>query len=348
MEDSSKKMTISGIFKLLIALLLAFLAFDFVRERSLLSNVGISGVGKISRTVSAPIVMNVRRDSDDRCLTFEQGGDLDVLMDEAAAVHLLSAPKGGGSSTRVFLQNCFGKSPGLFDQLKPIKFKGHHVHEPAAVNFFKHSGRETLFIMSYRDETDRLGSAIKHVMGWMCQKGRAKDVVTPETQRVGNRLSCVINETEFVEKIIKERNSEIGGSTLNLHSCNFHDSLVENMPNLVMISISRLDDLFKLISSKYPSCKREIPRLSSAALSKEWDYYLKIKNGTNVEINEWLGHKLKHLELELKMHDRASCQGKTRRMEDQILACPNEAIYNFYDYRTTNEGRFNLNSDITS
>lgn len=146
---------------------------------------------------------------------------------------------------------------GLFDELKPIKFKAHHVVERQAVDFFKHSGRETLFIMSYRDKQTGWvpRSAIKHVMGWMCQEGRAQEVVTPETQTVGNRSSCVIDEKEFVEKIVKERITEIVKSTLDLHSCNFHDSLVENMPNLVMISTSRLDDLFKLISSKYSSCK---------------------------------------------------------------------------------------------
>jgi len=329
-------MTTNGRHILPIALLLVLVvALDLGRDASLFTYFDISAKKKTSPTVSASTAMKDRQDNnDDRCLTFDQGGDLDLLIDEAATVYLLTAPKGGGSSVRIFLQDCFGGEQELFDRLKTNKFKGDHVNQKKAVDFFKHSGRKTLFIMTYRDETDRLGSAIKHVMGWMCQRGRAKDVVTPEIQTVGNRSSCMIDETEFVEKIVRTRNTEIGGSTLGLYSCEFHDSLMENMPNLVMISISRLDDLFRLISRKYSSCKEETMRLSSAALAKNWDYYLKIKNGTNVEINEWLGHKLNHLELELKLHGRSSCQGKTRRMEDQILACPNEAIYNFYDHRT--------------
>jgi len=272
----------------------------------------------------------------------DHGGNLDRLLDKADVVHLLAVPKAGGSSMKVFLAECLGKSFGsivfdarkkLLDQLEMSKFNFMHVNiENQAVDLFRYSARNVLFIMTYRDETDRLGSAIKHVMGWVCQYGRhtvGPTGVTPRNRTEGNRMACVIDEEEFVEKIIRQKRGEIGGSTLGIFSCLFHGSLEENMPNLVMISMNQLNGLFKLISRKL-SCPVEALRLSSSALAKNWDYYLRIKNGTEVEINEWLAHKLNFLESSLRLNENAGCQGKTRQMEDQILNCPNETIYNFY------------------
>lgn len=86
-EDSSKTMIITGGCKLSIALLLALVTFNFRREWFLLSYYVISSsVEEISQTVSASIAMDVRQYSnDDRCLTFDQGRDLGVLMDNTGA-----------------------------------------------------------------------------------------------------------------------------------------------------------------------------------------------------------------------------------------------------------------------
>eukprot|EP00584_Thalassiosira_punctigera_P012866 CAMPEP_0172550884 /NCGR_PEP_ID=MMETSP1067-20121228/33393_1 /TAXON_ID=265564 ORGANISM="Thalassiosira punctigera, Strain Tpunct2005C2" /NCGR_SAMPLE_ID=MMETSP1067 /ASSEMBLY_ACC=CAM_ASM_000444 /LENGTH=303 /DNA_ID=CAMNT_0013338563 /DNA_START=181 /DNA_END=1092 /DNA_ORIENTATION=+ len=284
--------------------------------------------------------------NNDQCLSMDHGGDLDRLLDKADVVHLFAVPKGGGSSMKTILAICLGGSTKfvdprikLLDQLEMNKFNARHVgtEKHDAADLLRYSARNVLFIMTYRDETDRLGSAIKHVMGERLCKNvgnvtKVPNGVTVHKRTEGNHMACIIDEEEFVKKIIQPKMLEIGDSTLGTFSCRFHSSLEEYMPNLVMMSMNQLDGLFELIESKL-SCPDRKPWLSAVRkqrVNKTWGYYLRIKNGTEVEINEWLGHKLNFLESSLQLNQEASCQGKTRQMEDRILNCPNEAIYNFY------------------
>lgn len=274
-------------------------------------------------------------------MDFSIGGDLDRLIENAAIVYLLAAPKAGGSSFAEFTKECVGTGRGgwidpddvssLLSRLEMSKFFARHITTNDFVNkLIKETPRNALLIATYRDETDRLASAIKHVMGRVCQKG-ANKTITPLAvrKRKNDRISCILDEQDFVEKIIKTKHNEIGVSTLETFSCGFHDSLTENNPNIVMLSMNKLSDLMELLRVKYcPSVK--VQHLASHIFAKNWDYYLKIKNGTEVEINEWLGHKGNFLEYILGLKRNVSCQGKSRQMEDKIMACPNEVIHNFY------------------
>lgn len=273
-----------------------------------------------------------------QCLDFSEGGDLDRLIQKSAAVYFVAAPKAGGSSLGIFTQECFGQSssyvrpgdiPGLLNQLEMPKFQSFHAGEDQLTQLIKQASRNTLLIVTYREETERLASAVKHVIGWMCQRERFKELITPQIMKDNDRVSCILDEEDVVKKIIVPRKSEIDGSTLETFSCGFHESLVENLPNIVMINMRKLSNLMKLLKPKY--CPDVQPKhLSSAALAQNWDYYLKIKNGTDVEINDWLVHKRNSLEYVLRLKSNMSCQGKTRQMEDQVSACPNEVIRNFY------------------
>ena len=288
-----------------------------------------------------------------QCLDFQDGGYLDKLLDEAAVVYLLAVPKAGGSSMAIFVNRCmrtraglgfiqnfdFGHgyfySPSFMDKPTNQAFFVGHAWADMTQSYFQHASTKSLFIISYREETDRLGSAIKHVMKKICQRGLLPSIPKgsmnpPQNRTEGDRVACVIDEKEFVEEIIAKKRGEISGSTFGAYSCQYHDIVEEIMPNLVMISMSQLDDLFGLLNRKYNCPDETVHHVNG--FPKNWDHYLRLQNGTEVDINEWLRHNLHHLEFKLKMKDkaRASCQGKTKQMGDQIMACPNKAIYNYY------------------
>ena len=301
--------------------------------------------------------------NDAQCLDFQDGGYLDKLLDEAAVVYLLAVPKAGGSSMAIFVNRCmrtraglgfiqnfdFGHknktnrngldgyfySPSFMDKPTNQAFFVGHAWADMTQSYFQHASTKSLFIISYREETDRLGSAIKHAMKKICHRGLLPSIPKgsmnpPQKRTEGDRVACVIDEKEFVEEIIAKKREEISGSTFEAYSCQYHDIVEEIMPNLVMISMSQLDALFGLLNRKYNCPDETVHHVNG--FPKNWDHYLRLQNGTEVDINEWLRHNLHHLEFKLKMKDkaRASCQGKTKQMGDQIMACPNKAIYNYY------------------
>ena len=169
-----------------------------------------------------------------QCLNFQDGGYLDKLLDEAAVVYLLAVPKAGGSSMGIFVNRCMRTlaglgfmfetgpwhsnfhSPSFMDKPTNQSFYVQHAWNDMTQSYFQHASTKSLFIISYREETDRLGSAIKHVMKKMCQKGLppmiAKGSMNPPQNRTeGDRVACVIDEKEFVEEIIAKKGGEKRG-----------------------------------------------------------------------------------------------------------------------------------------
>jgi len=331
---------------LIVAVVIIVLLINLMSNVQIHSAIGLGHT--IQRNFQDPLNIYANSSSSSssplpQCLDFNEGGGLDVLIEKADIVYLLAALKAGGSSLREFTNQCFGSAgcigSGCFgdfiNRLEMPKFVAAHTNKKKITELIKETPRNALLIVSYRDETDRLASAIKHVMGWVCQRERAKELIKPLQIERGQRgdvnmkKTCVLDEKEFVEKIIRPRNTEIGGSTLELFSCEFHRSVIENLPNIVMISMESLSTLMGVLKNKYcPDVT--VKHKSSEALEKNWAYYLKIKNGTKVLVNDWLVHKGNFLEYILRLKESVTCQGKTRQMEDQVFACPHEAIHNFY------------------
>ena len=68
----------------------------------------------------------------------------------------------------------------------------------------------------------------------------------------------------------------------------------------------------------------------NVASEKGIDAFVKLEDGKEVELDEWLEAKREFLEftynVRQKDHNKMTCQKKTRTMEDDLLSCEDEVL----------------------
>ena len=108
---------------------------------------------------------------------------------------------------------------------------------------------------------------------------------------------------------------------------------------MVFVHYKQANKLQKLLAKHHcPELLEEPPTEANVATENRMEVYLRLQKGEDagtvtststsivVKLDEWLHEKSGLLESSLQMKKDISCQAKTRHMEDDLFACPDQAI----------------------
>ena len=142
---------------------------------------------------------------------------------------------------------------------------------------------------------------------------------------------CIIgDEKAFTDKVIQERYGEVDGETNNILSCDFHEAVKNNFPNLVMVNYKEADKVQEVLAKRFcPDVLGSLPIHSDDSTNTK--AYMKIEEtGNVVPIEEWAESKRMFFDWALHWDDEqadyTSCMSETRTLEGWMSSCGSEAI----------------------
>jgi hypothetical protein len=258
------------------------------------------------------------------------------------------AAKAGGSSLKDFCNKCNPNGaqipdnfinkdenlkPFLLSSLRPPKIVASHLYvgDQPLIDLIRHgAAKETLIIYIYRDETDRLMSAIKNVVKQrLCSKGFAfrKAFSNLSRQTFGLQDSskqCIFDEEPFVREVIENRVVEVGYSIPTQLTCNLWNEIDETGPTILFLHYSQADALQAKLASQYCPGVRPV-RTNVDTKDRSKAYVVRSAREGEIPLDDWIAAKRSTLEFALKLSG-GSCKHRTRTMEDALRSCPSHAI----------------------
>eukprot|EP00561_Arcocellulus_cornucervis_P004177 CAMPEP_0185816972 /NCGR_PEP_ID=MMETSP1322-20130828/18327_1 /TAXON_ID=265543 /ORGANISM="Minutocellus polymorphus, Strain RCC2270" /LENGTH=269 /DNA_ID=CAMNT_0028513961 /DNA_START=18 /DNA_END=827 /DNA_ORIENTATION=+ len=194
------------------------------------------------------------------------------------------------------------------------------------------SSRDAIIIYIHREETERLFSAIKQVLTHLvCEKVSYKIGVEKlqEYHIFRNRTHCVLDEGPVVD-LIEERAHEIGMGAQEILTCRLYDSIIENDPNMVFMNYKQANMLQRVLAQNHCPDLLVGERMVEAnvAEGKVGNVFLRLSNSAEhiVELDDWLSTKGGLLEWSLRLKRNATCQAKTKHMQDMLFSCQEQTI----------------------
>ena len=266
---------------------------------------------------------------------------MDDIMNQTKQVFITMPAKAAGTSMKAFTRQCTKSypPPDNFINRKNAKKKffadnyelpsiiaSHLYNDAPLVHLVKSSTRKTLIIYIHRDESERLISGIKMVLMNRICKFSYGDPKTFGVERNGSQ--CILDEEPVID-LIERKELEIGFGASNVLTCDAYKSIEENAPpHMLFVHYKQANKLQKLLAKHHCPDLLEAPALQrNVATDKQIEVSLRIKNSTKiVKLSEWFDKKQGWLEWALNMRKEASCQSKTRDMEDVLFSCPDGAV----------------------
>jgi|AntRauTorckE5430_2_1112549.scaffolds.fasta_scaffold10464_1 hypothetical protein len=288
--------------------------------------------------------------NDQKCLNLDFDGNMDAMIASARHIFITMPAKAAGTSLTEFTKKCT-KSPTMNYQFinsleESEKFLSGTLHLPSIitshltvgdlplVDLAQHSTRNTMIVHIHRDETDRLLSGIRMAFTeWVCNRKVYKVGSTKDFHINRNETHCLLDEGPAIN-MIKRRVMEIGMGSPEILTCKAYKAIEENEPNIAFLHYKQVNKLQRLLAQHHcPELLDEPPLETNVAKDKRVTVYLRLQKGGNVvKLDDWLHEKGDLLEWSLKLRKNATCQVKTKHMEDDLFACKDEAI------KVTSEG----------
>lgn len=283
-----------------------------------------------------------RKNNQHHCLTLD--GELKQLVQESDQIFIAMPTKAAGSSLRIFVNSkCMkyraqdytfhagwrAKRSFLQDVYETPKVIASHVKGNELVSLIRQMTRNSLLIYIHREETDRVISAVRHIVDTrLCsdeQVWKRTPLVDGKdndsfVSRNGTR--CIItDDTLFNQVVTHKRRLEIGHGAPEALTCELYDAIKENSPKMVFMNYTQSDHLMELIASKY--CPNEKPFHANTNNVKNGITSMVnlTRSGELVELKDWLEKKRNVLEWALDLKQGATCQGHTKKMEDILFSC---------------------------
>jgi len=297
----------------------------------------------------------------DQCLSFDNEMEMDNLISNSRQIFIAMPTKAAGSSLRSFINNkCMkyrandfffrqqklGKSKFIRNTLEIPKVVASHVFKDEdLINLVQHMTRNTLLIYVHREESDRIVSAIQHVIRkrlcssdprWtrsQITSNQNRDLVSIEG---GN---CTITEDDLLTHVITdERHFEMGNGAPEILTCDFYKAVEDNAPKIVFVNYQQVDRLMGLIAKHHCPDKHSLASLHDNTKERDGfdrNVFVELSNknkhaGVNeyekVELSDWIEKKREVLEWATDLRKNASCQRQTKMMENSLFSCPHEAV----------------------
>ncbi len=282
-----------------------------------------------------------------RCMGLGLEEGMDKLLSRYKQVFNVMPAKAAGTSSKAFAEGCmtFANGPLLmkqkFDNILSNKQNfdevfGLELKTPAVISSHLYSSRDfkdllvgatgdTLIVFMYREETDRVISAIRYMYGYLiCKRlGKHKGVTM-----VGNE--CRVQEKELMNNIerLRKKVNEITISNNQLLTCETYEIIKEHSPNVVFVNYNQFSKLQKLLSKHHcPQHNTEVRQnVGSDLMPTSVVLEGPANNGTVVSMSDWLANKRTLLEYRFRLKDNVSCQGTTRKIERELSACSDETV----------------------
>ena len=296
-----------------------------------------------SSSLPAPAVVQVRENifsslpskPGPKCVGLSLHEELDEMLSDFEQVFLLMLPKAAGISLGAFSSACFNSTDaGIYSPEStyfrdsaspPTLLASHIVKLETLLKIVKHATKKTLIVMTYREETSRYLSGIRHVLAARtCFLGKKEGHVLDMSETNGTTW-CTVSE-DYAMKIIKERQAEIGIGVPEHLTCDFYQSMVSNAPNFMFVDFSRASELQKILAKHYCPELMAQPMKYNMASQSTTRVRLRLKNGEEVELTEWLQAKKNVLEFATDARANATCQATTRYMEDELNRCGSQSM----------------------
>eukprot|EP00537_Pseudo-nitzschia_pungens_P012543 CAMPEP_0172384346 /NCGR_PEP_ID=MMETSP1061-20121228/2129_1 /TAXON_ID=37318 /ORGANISM="Pseudo-nitzschia pungens, Strain cf. pungens" /LENGTH=371 /DNA_ID=CAMNT_0013112943 /DNA_START=616 /DNA_END=1731 /DNA_ORIENTATION=- len=280
------------------------------------------------------------------CMGLEVRGSLDTLLHNVDQVYISMPAKAAGSSMKAFAISCmnvdiqikvnlFNKVPRingkrpigeyLTESFEPPSLIASHLYSDIEfTHLVKHSTTRSLIIYLHRDEPSRVLSAIKQVTTMRLCPEKEK-----EKQKQKQSEPCTVREQDLVAAIQKKV-AEIGFGATEILTCDSYDALDDNAPNFVFVHYTQASRLQKLLAKRF--CPAELNQPAEVSVRNVSTNKRKIhvelqRDNSIVSLQEWLEAKKGLLEYALELRESASCQAKTRAMEEKLFHCPDETLH---------------------
>jgi len=257
---------------------------------------------------------------------------MDILLSEHEQVFLVMPAKAGGKSVKSFVDKCtpskgdYGtmimgkightnKRETLMEDIQPPSLIFHWLSTSGPgkfVSLAKQTTKKSLIIYIHREDTDRLKSAIRHYVHKAARKNNWRNGI----------------QEEVLLEVIEEGSSEIGNQGLKILTCEAYEAIEDNAPSLVFLHYLQVSKVFELLAKHH--CPGQEPVHENSGSDKT-PIPVILKNPANstlqVYMDDWLDAKTNLLELGLNLKQGISCQAKTRKMEADLLSCPDETLH---------------------
>ena len=290
----------------------------------------------------------------ERCLSMDPGEEMEKAIADANQIFIMTPPKNAGTTMQTFMGFC--DFPGMMDDMDMVRVRvddmpalqelrdqehggaeewenyftfqlnvpgvisQHTINSDELTSYIQNANSKTLIIYIHRDETERLKSGIRYVAQARLCNGR-----------VSNN-ECIVPEQTLIDEVKKGHNEIVGAG--KLLSCETYDSIEQNAPNMIFMHYTQVDKLQNLIAKYFcPELLPELPlKLNEASTLKLPDttfVNLLQTEGEEeqlIELDDWLDAKINSIEWALQLNNEATCQAKTKYMQDELFGCPDQAI----------------------
>lgn len=282
--------------------------------------------------------LELQQQYQEQCISLADDGNLDRMLAEVDLVYLAMPPKTGSMTVGHFKAECLGLDfdNSQLDHLEKLikderdipAFITQRIHEPKSlIKVVKQSVTNSLIIYFYRDETERLGSAIRQVVV------RKLDLDLSKNNRVDQSKIILNVSEEDLLHYIQKGSGEIGQSGTSLLTCDTYHAIEDSAPNFVFLHYTQSDRLTRLLAKNHcPGTTVESNNIGAfkptvMVNSKKW------KNP--MDLNDWMAANLNMLEHHFELKPKKFCQAETRRMTHNLLACPDQGLhYSSADFYT--------------
>lgn len=194
--------------------------------------------------------------------------------------------------------------------------------------------KDSLIVYIHREETSRLASSIKQVMGVFCSGYAAREAKQnfEFVQRNTTDHTCTIEENDLVEKVIQPKLFEISGGVHDIWSCETFHTLNGNHPNLITMDMNQIDALQKMLAKKFCPQMAIKPIHQNVATEKAMKNFVRLSSNNTrvVSLDEWVLKKKNMIEYTLGLKENIGCQKYVREMEDELFkSCSDEGFIKF-------------------
>ena len=319
-------------------------------DRAVVEDVRNDALGPTARAENNVLIsagINTTTSGGAECLSLDFEDTLDAIISNSRQVFITMPAKAAGTSLKRFTSKCTSKQQNVPDnfinnptlsknmltdsfQLPSIIASHLYIGDKPLVDLVQHSTRQTLIVYVHRDETERLLSGIRHVLtSRVCSpERRVRSTVGGDTlfNIALNDTHCTLDEVAVVD-LIEKRLGEVGMGSSDILTCKAYEAIEQNAPNMIFMHYTQANKLQKLLAKHHcPELVEETSR-ENTAKGKGMEVYLRLKKGKDiVNLDDWLKEKSLLLEWSLKLKTHASCQAKTRHMEDVLFACTDQTV----------------------
>jgi len=282
-----------------------------------------------------------------KCLSFDE--ELRNIIQGSSRIFITMPAKAAGSTMKRFAELCnhdkeihsnmFNSDEKMREFLtKPYEISkivvSHAYNDQSLIRLIPYITKETPLIYIYRNEQDRLMSAIREVTAKrICDNYH----INVEGLRNDND-SCDVDEDTLIDSVIGPKLGEINFGAPEIMTCAFYDAMKNHGPNIIFVNVKQVNRLQEIIAEY--NCPEIAPMQSNTA-GEHMPTYVKlhddgvdssIRGGRDendkeeyMDLEDWMRDKKDVIEWTLEM-GKSQCQIHTKHLEDNLLACPDEMM----------------------